>query len=148
MIEIVQLVNKEKEEGIKLAKKIYTENRDESYTDEGVKTFYEFLDNTKIMNSFKTYGALVDGVLSGVIATDKSRRHINLFFVEKTYQGQGIGKLLMNKVLELAKGSYITVNSSRYAVPIYKKFGFEATAEEQQKDGLIFTPMKKILEEK
>lgn len=51
----------------------------------------------------------------------------------------------MNKVLELAKGSYITVNSSRYAISIYKNFGFEATSEEQQKDGIIFTPMKKIL---
>lgn len=87
MIEIIQLVNKEKEESIKLVKKIYIESKDDSYTDEGIKTFCEFLDNTKIMNSFKTYGALVDGILRGVIATDKSRRHINLFFVEKAYQG-------------------------------------------------------------
>lgn len=144
-MELVQLVNKEKEEGIKLAKKIFIESRDESYTEEGIQTFYNFLNNTKVVNSFKTYGVLIDGVLKGIIATDKNRKHINLFFVEKDCRGKGVGKLLMNKVLELAKGSYITVNSSRYAVPIYKKFGFKETENEKVQDGLYFTPMRKEL---
>ncbi len=54
----------------------------------------------------------------------------------------------MNIATSNNENSYITVNSSRYAVPIYKNFGFEATSEEEQKDGIIFTPMKKILEQK
>lgn len=148
MTEIKQLLNKEKEEGFLFVKKVYLENRDESYTDEGIATFFSFVDNSKITRTFKVYGIFDDEELKGVIATDRNKRHINLFFVQKNYQGKGLGKLLMNSLLKDNKNSYITVNSSRYAVPIYKNFGFEATSEEQQKDGIIFTPMKKILEQK
>ena len=35
-----------------------------------------------------------------------------------------------------------TVNSSPYAVPIYRKLGFCDTDKEQTADGLVFTPMK------
>lgn len=145
MLEIKQLLNKEKEEGFLFVKKVYLENRDESYTDEGIATFLSFVDNSKITRTFKVYGIFDDEKLKGVIATDRNKRHINLFFVQKNCQGKGFGKLLMNSLLKDNKNSYITVNSSRYAVPIYKNFGFEATSEEQQKDGLYFTPMKLIL---
>lgn len=146
MLEIKQLLNKEKEVGFLFVKKVYLENRDESYTDEGIATFFSFVDNSKITRTFKVYGIFDDEELKGVIATDRNKRHINLFFVQKNCQGKGLGKLLMNSLLKDNKNSYITVNSSRYAVPIYKNFGFEATSEEEQKDGIIFTPMKKILE--
>ena len=146
MTEIKQLLNKEKEEGFIFVKKVYLENRDESYTDEGIATFFSFVDISKITRTFKVYGIFDDEELKGVIATDRNKRHINLFFVQKNCQGKGLGKLLMNSLLKDNKNSYITVNSSRYAVPIYKNFRFEATSEEQQKDGIIFTPMKKILE--
>jgi len=43
------------------------------------------------------------------------------------------------------KNSYITVNSSRYAIPIYKKLGFEKIDEEKEKDGIKFTPMRLVL---
>ena len=36
----------------------------------------------------------------------------------------------------------ITVNSSRYAVPVYGQFGFAPTGPEQVKSGLRFTPMR------
>lgn len=36
----------------------------------------------------------------------------------------------------------ITVNSSPYAVKIYKHLGFVPTAEEQTVNGIRFTPMK------
>ncbi len=145
MLEIKQLLNKEKEVGFLFVKKVYLENRDESYTDEGIATFFSFVDNSKITRTFKVYGIFDDEELKGVIATDRNKRHINLFFVQKNCQGKGLGKLLMNSLLKDNKNSYITVNSSRYAIPIYRNFGFEATSEEQQKDGLCFTPMKLIL---
>lgn len=146
MIEIRQLLNNEKDEALLFVKKVYLESKDESYTEQGIETFGNFLDNKKITKLFKIYGAFEDNILKGVIATDRRKRHINLFFVDKNSQGKGIGKKLMNIATSNNENSYITVNSSRYAVPIYKNFGFEATSEEQQKDGIIFTPMKKILE--
>ena len=146
MIEIKQLLNNEKDEALLFAKKVYIESKDESYTEQGIETFSAFINNKKIIKSFKVYGAFENNILKGIIAIDRRKRHINLFFVDKSSQGKGFGKELMNFIINNNESSYITVNSSRYAVPIYEKFGFEPTDVEQQKEGLYFTPMKLILD--
>ena len=148
MIEIRQLLNKEKDEALLFVKKIYIESKDESYSEKGIETFCNFVDNKEITKSFKVYGAFEDNVLKGVIATDKRKRHINLFFVDKSSQAKGIGKKLMSIIIDHNENSFITVNSSRYAVPIYKNLGFIKTEEEKEQDGLKFTPMKLILKDK
>lgn len=148
MIEIKQLVNNEKDEALLFAKRIFIENEDESYSKEGIETFCNFVDNKKITKSFKVYGAFEDNILKGLIATDRRKRHINLFFVDKVSQGKGIGKKLMNIVVNNNENSYITVNSSRYGVPVYEKLGFIKMEEEKEQDGLKFTPMKLILKNK
>ena len=145
MVEIKQLLNNEKDEALLFAKKVYIESRDESYSEKGIKTFCNFVDSKKITKSFKVYGAFEDNILKGVIATDRRKRHINLFFVDKSSQAKGIGKKLMNIVTDDNENSFITVNSSRYAAPIYEKIGFIKTEEEKEQDGLKFTPMKLIL---
>ncbi|EJU07410.1 GNAT family N-acetyltransferase [Fusobacterium hwasookii] len=149
MIEIKQLVNNEKDEALLFAKRIFIESEDESYSKEGIETFCNFVDNKKITKSFKVYGAFEDNILKGFIATDRRKRHINLFFVDKVSQGKGIGKKLMNIVVNNNENSYITVNSSRYGVPVYEKLGFIKMEEEkeQEQDGLKFTPMKLILKD-
>ena len=147
MIEIKQLVNNEKDEALLFAKRIFIESEDESYSKEGIETFCNFVDNKKITKSFKVYGAFEDNILKGFIATDRRKRHINLFFVDKVSQGKGIGKKLMNIVVNNNENSYITVNSSRYGVPVYEKLGFIKMEEEKEQDGLKFTPMKLILKD-
>ena len=129
MIKIKQLINNEKDKAFLFAKKVYIECKDESYSEQGIGTFCKFVDNKEITKSFKVYGAFEDNILKGVIATDKRKRHINLFFVDKSSQAKGIGKKLMNIVIDDNENSFITVNSSRYAVPIYKKIGFIKTEE-------------------
>ncbi|AVQ15614.1 GNAT family N-acetyltransferase [Fusobacterium nucleatum subsp. nucleatum ATCC 25586] len=145
MMEIKQLLNKEKDKALLFAKKVYIECKDESYSEQGIETFYNFINNKEITKSFKVYGAFEDNVLKGLIATDRQKRHISLFFVDKVSQGKGIGKELMKAVINNNENSYITVNSSRYAVPIYEKLGFVKMEEEKERDGLKFTPMKLIL---
>ena len=147
MIEIKQLVDNEKSEALLFAKRIFIESEDESYSKEGIETFCNFVDNKKITKSFKVYGAFEDNILKGLIATDRRKRHINLFFVGKDSQGKGIGKKLMNIVVNNNENSYITVNSSRYGVPVYEKLGFIKMEEEKEQDGLKFTPMKLILKD-
>ena len=147
MIEIKQLLNNEKDEALLFAKKVYIESKDESYSEQGIETFCNFIDNKKITKSFKVYGAFEDNILKGLIATDRRKRHINLFFVDKVSQGKGIGKKLMNIVVNNNENSYITVNSSRYGVLIYGKLGFVKMEEEKEQDGLKFTPMKLILKD-
>mgnify|MGYP000972809569 FL=1 len=147
MIEIKQLVNNEKDEALLFAKRIFIESEDESYSKEGIETFCNFVDNKKIIKSFKIYGAFEDNILKGLIATDRRKRHISLFFVDKDSQGKGIGKELMSIIINKNENSYITVNSSRYGVPIYEKLGFVKIEEEKEQDGLKFTPMKLILKD-
>ena len=148
MIEIRQLLNNKKDEALLFAKKVYIESKDESYSEQGIETFCNFVNNKEITKSFKVYGAFEDNVLKGIIATDSQKRHISLFFVDKSSQGKGIGKELINIVVNNNENSYITVNSSRYGVPIYEKLGFVKMVEEKEQDGLKFTPMKLILKDK
>ncbi|MFZ8018883.1 GNAT family N-acetyltransferase [Fusobacterium watanabei] len=145
MIEIRQLLNNKKDEALLFAKKVYIECKDESYSEQGIETFYNFINNKEITKSFKVYGAFEDKTLKGLIAADSQKRHICLFFVDKVSQGKGIGKELINIVVNNNENSYITVNSSRYGVPIYEKLGFVKMEEEKERDGLKFTPMKLIL---
>ena len=147
MIEVKQLLNNEKDEALLFTKKVYIECKDDSYSEQGIETFCNFVDNKKITKSFKVYGAFEDNILKGVIATDKRKRHINLFFVDKSSQAKGIGKKLMSIIIDDNENSFITVNSSRYAVPIYQNLGFIKTEEEKEQDGLKFTPMKLILKD-
>ena len=147
MIEIKQLINNEKDKAFLFAKKVYIECKDESYSEQGIETFCNFVNNKEITKSFKVYGAFENDVLKGIIATDSLQKHICLFFVDKISQGKGIGKKLMSIVIDDNENSFITVNSSRYAVPIYEKLGFVKMEEEKEQDGLKFTPMKLVLKD-
>ena len=147
MIEIKQLLNNEKDKAVLFAKKVYIECKDESYSEQGIETFCNFVDNKETTKSFKVYGAFEDNVLKGLIATDSQKKHICLFFVDKISQGKGIGKKLMSTVIDDNENSFITVNSSRYAIPIYEKIGFIKTEEEKEQDGLKFTPMKLVIKD-
>ncbi|MBW9310978.1 GNAT family N-acetyltransferase [Fusobacterium nucleatum] len=148
MIEVKHLLNNKKDEALLFAKRVYIECKDESYSEQGIETFCKFINNKKITKSFKVYGAFEDNVLKGIIATDRRKRHINLFFVDKSSQAKGIGKKLMSIIIDDNENSFITVNSSRYAVSIYQNLGFIKTEEEKEQDGLKFTPMKLILKDK
>ena len=145
MMEIRQLLNNKKDEALLFVKRVYIESKDESYSEQGIETFCNFINNKEMTKSFKVYGAFENNILKGIIATDSQKRHICLFFVDKVSQGKGIGKELMKVVINNNENSYITVNSSRCGVPIYEKLGFVKMVEEKEQDGLKFTPMKLIL---
>ena len=93
------------------------------------------------VNAREFYGAFIEEKLVGVIAT-KDATHIALFFVDGKFQGQGIGRKLYNKIIELNNQEFFTVNSSPYAHEIYKHLGFVDTDTEQCINGLRFYPMK------
>ena len=147
MLEVRELLNNEKDEALLFAKRVYIESEDDSYSEKGIETFCNFIDNKEITKSFKIYGAFGDNILKGIIATDREKKHISLFFVDKGSQGKGIGKELMNVIVNDNENSYITVNSSRYGVPIYKKLSVIKMEEEKEQDGLKFTPMKLVLKD-
>ncbi|MGA2569089.1 MAG: GNAT family N-acetyltransferase [Terracidiphilus sp.] len=84
--------------------------------------------------------------IAGVIAI-KENHHISLLFVRKEDQRKGIARTLLAKALEAClatdpKLQAVTVNSSRYAVGVYERLGFESIGPEQEKNGIRFTPMR------
>lgn len=89
------------------------------------------------------------GDILGVIDI-RDNSHICLFFVGKEFQGRGVGRRLLERAVTLCFENnpdcrQIDVNSSLYAVPVYKKFGFVQTKTEQFLNGIRFVPMVKAL---
>ena len=114
------------------------------YSEEGVKSFQDFIENKEIIKTLEFWGAYDEEELKGVIATNENRKHICCFFVKAQYQRQGIGRKLWDFLRENSSSKTITVNSSPYAVPVYHKLGFVDTDTEQLSDGMRYTPMQFI----
>lgn len=112
------------------------------YSEEGIQSFKDFIENRKIIRTLEFWGAYENQELKGVIATNENRRHICCFFVKARYQRQGIGRKLWEYLLKNSQNEIITVHSSPYAVPVYHKLGFVDTDTEQLSDGMRYTPMK------
>ncbi len=83
--------------------------------------------------------------IAGVIEI-RQHDHISLLFVDKRLQRKGIAKDLLQKALEVMRTAKpdlerVTVNSSRYGVPVYEKLGFHQTGPERTVNGIAFIPM-------
>lgn len=128
-------------EAIQLVLSVFMEFEAPEYSKEGILHFQEFVHKSDISKELELYGAFHRNKIVGVIATRKEGKHISLFFVNSDYHKQGIGRKLFEIVKKNCKGEVLTVNSSPFAVPIYKHLGFMATDTEQIEDGIRFTPM-------
>jgi len=72
--------------------------------------------------------------------------HIGRVAVTKNYRGKGIGKKIMNKLIELAKNeglNEVLVSSQCSAAGFYKKLGFSEFGEIFQEAGIDHIKMKK-----
>ena len=101
-------------------------------------------------NGFKIYCCFDGEEIVGTIAF-RDITHISLLFVKKSYHRKGIAKELLGIAIGDIKANNpsakeITVNSSPYGVKIYGRLGFEATDSMQEKNGILYTPMKKSIE--
>lgn len=137
-LSIRKLNKKEIESALNMVWKVFLEYEAPDYTQEGIDEFYKSIHDENYLSMLSVYGAFSNGELVGVIATRNNGKHIALFFVEGKYHCQGIGKQLFQAV----RTDKMTVNSSPYAVPVYRKLGFESVDTEQSVNGLRFTPME------
>lgn len=118
------------------------------YTIEGVKNFQDFIRDPRLKEmfqkgDFQTFGAFKGDTIIGILGF--RGQHISLLFVEPQYHHQGIASNLLKCFFKTMKSlgcERMTVNSSPYAVPFYKKFGFYSISGEISKDGIRYTPMK------
>lgn len=108
------------------------------YTQEGVEEFRKSIHDDGFLSKLCMYGAFLRGQMTGVIATRNEGHHIALLFVAGQYHRQGIGTQLFQAVRTVP----MTVNASPYAVPFYRRLGFQAADTEQSVSGLRFTPME------
>lgn len=127
-----------------LVRRVFLEYEAPDYSRRGVDTFLSFLLDRERVAELKLFGAFEKGQIVGVLAM-RGASHISLFFVESAMQGKGVGRALFSAARESCPCDLMTVNSSPYAVEIYKRLGFAPLSEEQEKDGIRFTPMKCIL---
>lgn len=140
-MEIRVLNPDERPQALALVRRVFDRFEAPEYSRQGVDTFRAFLASPDLIGALTFYGAFLDDGLVGVIAM-RGASHISLFFVEAAHQGKGVGRALFTAAKAACKECEITVNSSPYAVEIYRKLGFHPLSGEQVADGIRFTPMK------
>ena len=111
------------------------------YSPEGIAAFRASLDNPQRNRQMDFYGAFDGETLVGVLSM-RVPQHIGGFFVDAAYHRRGIGRRLFAAMRRDYAYQVFTVNSSPYAVEIYRHLGFVPTDDEQSVDGLRFTPMQ------
>jgi GNAT superfamily N-acetyltransferase len=89
-----------------------------------------------------------DGEVVGIVDV-RDDEHICLFFVEPSLHRRGIGRRLLTCAIDEchAERSEISVNSSLYAAPVYRKLGFSARGGEQLDHGIRYIRMTRKLKE-
>jgi GNAT superfamily N-acetyltransferase len=83
--------------------------------------------------------------LAGVVALRDTTHLFNLY-VDLAYQRQGLATCLWQHARQQAGGLGVergfTVNASRHAVPVYRRFGFELAGPAHVTHGVAIQPMK------
>ncbi len=150
---IRRIKSEEVEEALALALEVFMQFEAPDYKPEGVETFKrDIVENKDYVRQCKNgdrqiYAAFEKGRIIGIVGLDSSKAHINLVFTKKEYHRQGVATAIFNFMLEdILKKSpstkEITLNSSPYGLPFYLHLGFEPLSEEQEKNGIRYTPMK------
>lgn len=140
---IRQLNNSEYEKAVSLALDVFVECGSVDFDVNGLQTFKNFVYDDELMNELCIFGAFDNETLIGIIGTKNGGSHISLFFISPKFHRRGIGRQLFDSVYADQNQMQITVNSSSYAVKFYESLGFSKTSEEQETDGLKYTPMNK-----
>ena len=111
----------------------------------GIREFMRFIEPDAIKdmlsaNKMRMWTCDCGGEIVGVLAADS--KHIYLLFVSGQYHRRGIARKLLDMMIEYYGPPEITVNSSPYAVEVYRRLGFADNGKEQVVNGLRFVPMK------
>ena len=104
-----------------------------------ISEFERRLSNTEYAN----YVYLYSGKIVGYISI-KDNSHLYHLFVSEKHHGQGISKLLWEHAIAHSSSKVYTLQSSIYAIPIYKKFGFVEVGGTVVKEGISFQPMELV----
>lgn len=140
-INLRKLTKKEIQDALSLVLDVFDKYETVHYLKTSKEAFCKAIYSNDYLNMLTAYGAFDEEKLIGIIATRNAGSHIALFFVHGDYQGQGIGRLLFEECLKENINKQITVNSSEYAVEIYKRLGFEQIGSLKEENGIKYIPM-------
>jgi GNAT superfamily N-acetyltransferase len=135
-----------------LIEKVFNEFVAPDYGPEGVEGFFRFADPRALAGRAGPGQVVVvaeqGSVLVGMIEMLECD-HISLLFVSR--RGEGVAKGLVRTAVEECRRrkpdlKRITVNSSPFAEPVYRRMGFEEEGPFQKKHGIIFKPMARDVE--
>lgn len=147
-MEIRLLKEDEIDVALELAWNVFLRFEASEYTNEGVEEFRKTIFSKEFIQRQNYVGAFDCGNLIGMITTRENKSHISMFFVDERYQGKGVGRKLFNEIYENNINEKITVNSSPYALGIYKHFGFVETDKEKCTNGIRYIPMELKIEKR
>lgn len=155
---IRKITGGEADEALALALDVFMEFEAPDYGPEGVETFKrDIVENDVFIEQCRQgicpiYAAFDGEKIIGVMGMRSNRSHINLVFTKPEYHRQGIAtalfEFLKKDILKENPGlREITLNSSPYGKGFYLHIGFVPLSEEQEKNGIRFTPMKYLINE-
>lgn len=129
------------------------------YEQEGIDHFLEFISDERLrkmwlMGEYVVYGAFLetdetaDPTMVGMVSY-RNGNHLSLLFVLSQYHKQGVGRRLIEVVCQDIKSSgrkeFLTVHGAPYAIDFYHKLGFVDLEKQQYRQGIYYTPMRKML---
>lgn len=151
--EIRRLKPWEVEAAMALAWEVFLQFEAPEYSDEGVETFRrDIVENGDFLRRCREgicplYGAFDGETLVSMMGMRGNRTHINLVFTKREYQRKGLASAVFRRLLDDLSWDdpppqVITLNSSPYGLPFYLALGFVPAGEEQEENGIRYTPMK------
>lgn len=146
----------EVESAMALALEVFMQFEAPDYHPSGVETFKrDIVENADYLEKAKKgicpiYAAFDGEKIVSIIGMRSNRTHINLVFTKKEYHRKGIATAIFNYLLEDVLNENpslqeLTLNSSPYGLPFYLHIGFVPLSEEQEINGIRFTPMKYVV---
>ena len=155
-IVIRKIKSHEVADAMALAMEVFMQFEAQDYDPSGVDSFKrdivenpEYLENAR-QGICPIYGAFDGEKLVALMGMRSSKTHINLVFTKKEYHRKGIATAIFRYLLDdiLAENpalDALTLNSSPYGLPFYLHMGFIPLTEEQEINGIKFTPMKYVI---
>ena len=141
-MEIITLSKEEYGAALELSREVFRDFEAPDYTPQGAETFYASISDADYLARLRIYGAFEGGALLGILAVRGGGAHIALFFVRGEYHRRGIGRQLFLSACRDNPSGQMTVNSTPWAVEVYRHLGFCETAAEQTTNGVRYTPMR------
>lgn len=137
---------------MKLIWRTFLEYDGKDYTQEGIRSFFEFITDDDLYRSFlkgdyQMMVALREGEIVGV-GSVRNRNHLSLLFVDGAHHRKGVGSALLNCLCDYLKKEAgercMSLRAAPGAVEFYKKLGFRIVRPETEYAGIRVTAMVKV----